>query len=139
MDYHYLVTALCGHVGRNWGIVKCFPIKADSGKEAARKCRCMPRVKHDNKHAILETRLVSEEEYSEQLETNNADPYFKASTRREGFLLGVDESNRIDMTVYREKKWEDRESFNRNTFHGISRKRYVNHYMPPMEEYNAAI
>ena len=134
MDYHYLVTALCGHVGKNFGIVKCFAIKAENGKEAARICRSLPRVKHDNKHAILETRLVSEDEYLEQLEKNDNDPYFQARNRREGYLLGVDESKKIDMTAYEEEAWKE----NRKTSHGVSLKKYVNHYMP-LEEYDAAI
>lgn len=134
MDYHYLVTALCGHVGRNWGIVKCFPIKAESRKEAARICRGIPRVKHDNRHAILEARKVSKEEYLEQLEKNRADPYFTAKTRRDHFLLGVDESARIDMTIYRDRKWWEEKASNQDAHHGISFKRYVNHYMPSREE-----
>ena len=137
MDY-YLVSAICGHVGRGKGIVKCFSIKARNGKEAAAKCRNMPRVKHDNKHAILNTRLVDEDEYWRQMEENNGDPYFKAGSRWESYYLGVDESNLIDMSVYHRKDGKDEDEFNRNTFHGISLKKYVNHYIP-LEEYDAAI
>ena len=50
---YYRVEALCGHVGKGRCIRKEFGVVASNGKEAARVCRTIPRVKHDFKEAIL--------------------------------------------------------------------------------------
>ena len=51
---YYEVSAKCGHVRRSKYIVISFGIKAYSKSEAAKKCRQLPRVKHDHKDAILD-------------------------------------------------------------------------------------
>ena len=78
MNY-YKVEAKCGHVGRNKYVVKCFPVCADSGKEAAKQVRDFPRVKHHHKDAILSTSKISEEEFYELHKNNDNDPYFKCT------------------------------------------------------------
>ena len=77
MNY-YLVDAVCGHVGKNNdGIVKCFPIKANTAKEAALICRNKPRVKHHLKSGIIRSvEEVSIEEYKTQRDINRTDPLY---------------------------------------------------------------
>lgn len=78
----FIVDAVCGHVGKNNGIIRSFAIHAKDGREAAFRTRKTPRVKHDYKYAIRDVREVSFEEYLLQLMINGADPYFKATNRQ---------------------------------------------------------
>lgn len=85
----YRVKAKCGHVGRNNYIVKNFYVVASSGKEAARKVRYFPRVKHDRKDAILSVELISQDEFNSGIEINRDDAYFKVTNSSEQRLLGA--------------------------------------------------
>lgn len=80
---YYIVKAKCGHVGRNKYIVIDFPVIAETGKEAAKKARKYPRVKHDQKDAIINVIEVSYDEYLECLENNNNDMYLKCKNKQE--------------------------------------------------------
>lgn len=80
---YYLVEAKCGHVGKNYYIIKTFPIQASSGKKAAKLARQLPRVKHHLKSAIVSTKQVSKSTYLKQLQLNESDPYFYAENKQE--------------------------------------------------------
>lgn len=71
------MLARCGHVGRNKYIKKWFYIKAGSGTEAAKSVRMKPRVKHDHKYAIIETREIEYKEYVNGIKIMKEDEYFK--------------------------------------------------------------
>lgn len=86
---YFIVNAMCGHVGRGMYVEKSFPIIAATRKEAAQACKSIPRVKHDNKRAILSVREVTYEEYKEQQKINDVDPYLQAKTRRDYFAAGL--------------------------------------------------
>lgn len=72
----YIVTARCGHVGKNKMIQKKFAVMAEDGREAAYKARHFPRVLHDLKNAIVNVKEVSKEEFNLQWEKNDNDNYF---------------------------------------------------------------
>ena len=74
---YYEVIAKCGHVGRKKYIPVKFAVVAESGKEAAKKVRQFPRVKHNHKDAILDVRCITVEEFLEIKESNANDPYLK--------------------------------------------------------------
>lgn len=75
MNY-YKVLAKCGHVGgRRFYIPIEFFITADSAKQAALITRNIPRVKHDQKDAILWVESISYDEYLEGSEKYSNDPY----------------------------------------------------------------
>lgn len=78
---YYLVTAKCGHVGRQRYIPITFAITADNGKEAAKITRNIARVKHDHKDAILNVVKVSKEVYLNQMVENESDPYLGFKSR----------------------------------------------------------
>lgn len=80
---YFIVDAICGHVGRNNGIVKSFPVTAENAKHAAAVARKFPRVKHDYKYAIQSVREVTKEEYLKQKEINNEDPYLLSKSKYE--------------------------------------------------------
>lgn len=89
----YEVKCKCGHVGRNKYIVISFPVLAENGKDAARKARNFPRVKHHNKEAIISVKKITEEEY-EQLQNKNAkDGYLKCKNIQDQRKLDI--SNRV--------------------------------------------
>ena len=80
---YFIVTAKCGHVGRNKYIEKDLTIIASSGKEAALKGRQYPRVKHDWKYAITNVVEVTEEIYWKVRVQNYYDPYFSVKNIKE--------------------------------------------------------
>ena len=84
---YFMVIAKCGHVGRKNYIPVKFAVVAESGKEAAKKVRQFPRVKHDHKDAILYVRCITLEEFLEIKEINANDPYLKCHSRQEQNLI----------------------------------------------------
>ncbi len=84
---YYIVTAKCGHVGRDYYIPIDFPIRAESRTEAAKIARDLPRVKHHHKDAILDCREVSFEEYKAVNEKNKTDTYLLCHSSSEQKLL----------------------------------------------------
>ena len=82
MNY-YLVRTKCGHVGKNHYVEITFPIKAETGKDAARIARQIPRVKHHHWDAIIDCRKVAREEYEKQVRINNNDPYLQIKSKQE--------------------------------------------------------
>ena len=84
---YYTVIAKCGHVGRKNYIPIKFAVVAESGKEAAKKVRQFPRVKHNHKDAILDVRCITLEEFLEIKEINENDSYLKCHSRQEQNLI----------------------------------------------------
>lgn len=84
---YYEVIAKCGHVGKKHYVQVKFVVVAESGKEAAKKVRQFPRVKHDHKDAILDVRCITLEEFLEIKEINDNDPYLKCHSRQEQNLI----------------------------------------------------
>ncbi len=72
---YFMVTAKCGHVGRDFYIPIDFPVRADSARGAATAARSLPRVKHHHKDAILSVVEISCIDYDEQCRVNSCDPY----------------------------------------------------------------
>ena len=80
---YYAVTTKCGHVRKSRYVEVTFAIAAESGKEAAKIGRFMPRVKHDHPMAIVNVVKISYEEYLELKENNSNDLYLQCSSRQE--------------------------------------------------------
>ena len=91
----YLVTAKCGHVGKTSYMPITFPVKAENGKEAAKKVRAYPRVKRNHWDAILGCKKVDKQTYFAQIEINNNDPYLHATSKQEQKRIVEDIQNRI--------------------------------------------
>lgn len=120
---YYGVEALCGHVGRGRCVRKNFGVIAENGKEAARKGREMPRVKHHVKEAILSVRELTYHDYLTIIIGNDYDPYFTAKNIQEQRLACM------DMMV------EDLDDYRRGSQYKkgrskISKKAYENRYVP---------
>lgn len=86
---YYKVKVKCGHVGRNKFIEKCLYIKAENGKQAARKARLTSRVKHHQKNAIISVKEINLNEYSYGIRINFQDPYFQAHSKQEQNYLNA--------------------------------------------------
>lgn len=87
----YIVTVVMGHVGRNKKIIKKLAITAENGRDAASMARYTPRVKHDQKFAIIDCEEVSNEKYVEQKSLNRDDPFFKCKNRQQQRAYGLEE------------------------------------------------
>ena len=95
---YFMVIAKCGHVGKKNYIPVKFAVVAESGKEAAKKVRQFPRVKHDHKDAILDVRCITLEEFLEIKEINDNDPYLKSHSRQEqNLIVNLDERMVADL------------------------------------------
>lgn len=126
-EKYFMVIAKCGHVGRKNYIPVKFAVVAESGKEAAKKVRQFPRVKHDHKDAILDVRCITLEEFLEIKEINDNDPYLKCHSRQEQKLIDnleerleddlhsqkvkYDKQARLDRVAYKIKKTKILEKF----------------------------
>ena len=80
---YYLVTTMCGHVGKKQYIPINFAIEAETPMEAMEKARRIPRVKHDRKDTILAIKPISYEAYLEQRKGNRNDPYLRARSEED--------------------------------------------------------
>lgn len=86
-EKYFRVIVKCGHVGKKNYIPIKFAVVAESGRDAAKKVRQFPRVKHDHKDAILDVRCITLEEFLEIKEINDNDPYLKCHSRHEQNLI----------------------------------------------------
>lgn len=114
---YYKVVCKCGHVGRKHYIPVQFAVKAEDGREAAKKARNFPRVKHQHKNAILDVVKLDYEEYLELLELNRNDNYLNCHSKQEQNKL-CDLTNRIRDEVDNNIKKIDKKT-------RISRVRYL--------------
>ncbi len=121
-EKYFMVIAKCGHVGRKKYIPVKFTVVAESGKEAAKKVRQFPRVKHNHKDAILDVRCIKLEEFLEIKEINENDPYLKCHSKQEQNLIvnlaermvadlhnvkqAFDKQDRKDRVAYKLKKFK---------------------------------
>ena len=83
----YMVITKCGHVGKKNYIPVKFAVVAESGKEAAKRIRQLPRVKQNQTDAIINVRCITLEEFLEIKEINENDPYLKCHSRQEQNLI----------------------------------------------------
>jgi hypothetical protein len=79
----FLVTAKCGHVGRERYLPVTFAVIAQNARQAAAKARQYPRVKRHHKDAILRVEEIDKQTYLAAIEQNNNDPYLRCRSRRE--------------------------------------------------------
>lgn len=121
MNY-YKVIAKCGHVGRGHYINKDFFVKAEDGKEAARKVRFSPRVKHDWKDAIVSVTLITKEEFILGIELQKNDLYFNVTNSTEQRLSGAVDYEQVFEFEKPERKKKDKSSIFYNKVLRIQQK-----------------
>lgn len=129
----FAVLAKCGHVGRHYYIVKEFLIPARNKREAALKARCIPRVKHDRKDAILKVSQIDSEEASRRLKLRHDDPYFCCRNRLDQRILCPDwEEIRIREPTPK-KYWHERNKEVINFKHRKEKEQTKARLMAPYE------
>ncbi len=80
---YWRVKAKCGHVRKTKYVLKDFYVKAESGSKAAEIVRWRARVKHHDKHAIISTVQIGEEQYFQGIKLMQSDPYFNSHNVQE--------------------------------------------------------
>jgi len=134
----WAVQARCGHVGNGCYIPVSFALIAESASKAAEQARRLPRVKHDNKQAIISVKPLSFTEYRQLKHENFQDPYLHCSSVQD-FRCIPDIENRIervfrpDSRAHRPETAADKKQF----FDHKERIRNVRNYMrlnPDLEE-----
>jgi hypothetical protein len=83
----YEVEAKCGHVGKNYYYRGLFYVRARDKKEAAAMARNIPRVKHDNKFAILNTRVIDYAAFMSGQALQRTNPYFRCKNIQDQKLI----------------------------------------------------
>ena len=96
------VKAKCGHVGKHNYVIKNFYTRANCAKEAAKKIRFAPRVKHDRKDAILEVKEIDYQDYKNGVLKNKNDEYFNIHN-------SSDQKRIFTGDIFREEYREDRQ------------------------------
>ena len=95
----YEVVCKCGHVGRSHYVKISFPVKAQSGKEAARIARGLPRVKHNHKDDILNVCRIDQNRFIELLEKNHQDPYLHCTCIQDQNLIDISDRLLVERKV----------------------------------------
>ena len=106
---YYKVVAKCGHVRKGHYIIKDFFVKAEDGKDAARKVRFLPRVKHDWKDAIISVEQITREEFAHGIELHNQDLYFNVTNSSEQKLYGAIDYEQVYDYDELERKKKDKD------------------------------
>lgn len=108
---YFEVKAKVGHVGgrKNYK-VQTFYVVATSGKEAAYKARYAPRVKHDDKEAILSVTKISYEDFILGNIEYNKDPFVQAKN--------IQDQRRCctDLEIFEEEnylEWRHKKDYNK--------------------------
>ena len=107
MNY-YKVLAKCGHVGKNYYILKNFFIEAEDGEDAARIIRYKPRVKHNHKDAIKNVTPITSYEYEKGIEEYLDDAYFHVDNKKDQWLLKAVKEDEIYREAEAKKKYKKR-------------------------------
>lgn len=119
---YYKVVAKCGHVRKGHYIIKDFFVKAEDGKEAARKVRFLPRVKHDWKDAIISVELITMEEFIQGIELHGQDLFFYVTNSSEQKLYGVIDDAQVFEREAPERKKKDKDFMFYNKMARIQRR-----------------
>ncbi len=114
----YEVSAKCGHVGRGKYVDKTFAIEAESGREAAKKARWLPRVKHDHKDAINYVKAIDEIRFAEIRNANTLDPYMHCQNIQEQRMMC-----NLDIKKKKQKEILKREISRKNIYYKKERIR----------------
>lgn len=128
---YFVATIKGGHVKRSHYIVFWHYLKATSLKEAAEKCKTIPRGKKDHKDMILDLKEVSYEEFLRGREEELKDPYLNCKNKQEqDQIYHLIEDRIVPDPHYKESMpKEKRKHYNcENNKKGKSKKSYTNRY-----------
>ncbi len=121
MKKYFIVTAKCGHVGKDKYILIDFPVIAEDGREAAKIARNIPRVKHHHKDAIRNVKEVSYENFVLLCKFNKNDDYLNCSSNQEQLMIYDEIESRL---FYEEEKEVKKKESDSKWFHKIKVRNY---------------
>ncbi|AEB14004.1 hypothetical protein [Treponema succinifaciens] len=133
---YFMVTAKCGHVGNNNYYKGTLFFKANNGKEAARLARERPRVKHDQKDAILSVTEINSIIFEAGRELNHKIHYYTCETVQEQRMYMAEIADNIfveDWVSEESKKYAKKHSL-RNAYNmdpayeSYKNRKYVDYY-----------
>ncbi|MBS7294732.1 MAG: hypothetical protein KIG96_04965 [Treponema sp.] len=133
---YFMVTAKCGHVGKNNFYKGTLFLKAENGKEAARIARDCPRVKHDQKDAILDVKEIDDFFFDIGNRLNHTLHYYTCESVQEQrmYISEIENNIFVENWVLEEpKKYTKRHSL-RNTYNwdpeyeSYKNNRYIDYY-----------
>ena len=133
---YFMVTAKCGHVGKNNYYKGTLYFKAESAKEAAKLARECPRVKHDQKDAILSVTEIDNFFFEVGRELNHSIHYYTCETVQEQrkYLSEIEDNIFVEDWVYEEpkkytKKHSLRNAYNMDpAYESYKNKKYIDYY-----------
>lgn len=134
---YFKVTAKCGHVGKNNFYKGNIFLKAENAKEAASIARNCPRVKHDQKYAIINVDEICFEDFEEGRSNNHKIHYFTCESVQEQRMYISEIENNIfveDWVTNEPKKYAKKHSL-RNTYNwdpeyeSYKNNRYIDYYI----------
>lgn len=80
---YFKVIAKCGHIGKHNYYKGTLFLKAESAKDAARIARNVPRVKHDQKDAILDVNEIDFYAFEKGRKSNHLLHYYECKNVQE--------------------------------------------------------
>ena len=115
---YFMVIAKCGHVGKNNYYKGTLFFKAETAKDAARRARECPRVKHDQKDAILSVKEIDEVFFEEGRKQNHSIHYYTCVTVQEQrmYLSEIEDNIFQENWVYKEPKKQTKKHSLRKTY-----------------------
>lgn len=134
---YFMVTAKCGHVGKN-NYYKCtLFLKAENGRAAAKIARDCPRVKHDQKDAILSVTEIDSIVFEAGRELNHSIHYFTCESIQEQrmYFSEIEDNVFTEERIFEEprktsKRHSLRTSFNMDpTYESYKKTRYMDYYV----------
>lgn len=114
---YFMVTVKCGHVGKNNYYKGTLFLKAENGRAAAKQARECPRVKHDQKDAILSVSEIDEKFFEIGCELNHTVHYYTCKNIQEQrmYFSEIENNVFVEERVFEEpKKYAKKHSLRKN-------------------------
>lgn len=114
---YFMVTVKCGHVGKNNYYKGTLFLKAENGRAAAKQARECPRVKHDQKDAILSVSEIDEKFFEIGCELNHTIHYYtcKSIQEQRRYFSEIENNVFVEERVFEEpKKYAKKHSLRKN-------------------------
>lgn len=134
---YFMVTVKCGHVGKNNYYKGTLFLKAENGRAAAKQARECPRVKHDQKDAILSVSEIDEMIFEIGRELNHTIHYYTCESIQEQrmYFSEIENNVFVEQRVYEEpkkyaKKHSLRKIYNMDpNYEFLKKNRYLDYYI----------
>ncbi len=113
-----MVTVKCGHVGKNNYYRGTLFLKAENGRDAAKIARGCPRVKHDQKDAILEVLEIDSFIFEVGRELNHTIHYYSCESIQEQrmYFSEIENNVFVEERIFDEPKKASKKHTLRNIY-----------------------